>query len=96
MSEQSTGELKSIILTYADNATMDTVITLQGDSITIARESGNTWRKATPKTLQDVIQDIDSMIRDMAGIPELETMSGVMDPREAKRLAGSGDGSWTK
>lgn len=93
---QTTGQLKSIVLIYADNATMDTVVELQDDSILIARESGNAWKKSIPGPLADLILELDALIRDQAGIPALESMSSVKDPREAKRLAGSGDGSWQK
>ena len=91
---QQTGELKSIVLTYADSATMDAVVTIAGGMLAIARESGSTWRKEASGPLEDLIQELDGIIRDQAGIPSMETLSEVKDPRDAKRAAGSGDGSW--
>lgn len=59
----------------------------------IDRETGDYQRPPIPPRVQAVIDALDNELRNLASVPQEGTYGPVQCPRDARRAAGSGDGS---
>jgi hypothetical protein len=82
-----------VAIEYAECTDHITHVYLTERQIEVKRETGDFHRKAIPEKVAAAFKSLDHELRSIAGVPQEGTYGPVQCPRDARRAAGSGDGS---